>query len=226
MGFASSRSILLEVSNPDDLPGLWKIRETEIPFFHHSSNGDLIFGISAVAQNDSALVYGVREDWRRGAGGRSVILAKMPVEALHDRQFSAWRFFSGGEWSPDLSKATALFDGGGAEMSVSYVPAINEWAAVYSPPFSPKIVARFAPRPEGPWGQPELLYSCPEVTWNARYGCYAGKAHPELARTPNDLIVTYASNSSDFGDHLRDLRLYWPRFVKVSMNRREHGSQR
>jgi hypothetical protein len=59
------------------------------------------------------------------------------------------------------------------------------------------------------------LYRCPEVSWAKDYFCYAGKAHPELAEGPNDLVVTYAVNSWNMEDHQRDLRLYWPRFVRV-----------
>ena len=33
----------------------------------------------------------------------------------------------------------------------------------------------------------------------------------------NELIVTYATNSTDFWDHGRDPRLYWPRFVRVTI---------
>jgi len=218
LGFASYRSILLLISNPDELPQRWQTRQVEIPFFHHSENGDLNFGIASFVEGDFVYVYGVREDWTQGMGGRSVIIARTPAKALRQPDFSAWRFYSAGAWTDDLPKATALFAEAGAEMSVSYLAGVKKFAAVYSLVFSPETVARLAPRPEGPWEKPTVLYKCPEVSWNKRYGCYAGKAHPELATTANELIVTYAANSQDFGDQLRDLRLYWPRFVRVTVD--------
>ena len=105
-------------------------------------------------------------------------------------------------------------------MSVSWLPGPERYVAVYTENgLSPRILGRFAPKPEGPFGEPVLLYTCPDVTWNERYFCYAAKAHPELAKSDDELIITYATNSSDFWDHGRDMRLYWPRFVRVKIQR-------
>ncbi len=103
-------------------------------------------------------------------------------------------------------------------MSVSYLAGVKKFAAVYSQVFSPEIVVRLAARLEGPWEEPIVAYRCPEVSWDSRYGCYAGKAHPELTSGPGELFVTYASNSKDIADQFRDLRLYWPRFVRIKVH--------
>src|SRR5579863_10359902 len=83
---------------------------------------------------------------------------------------------------------------------------------------SPEIVVRQAPRPEGPWGPPAVVHRCPEADWNPKYFCYAAKAHPELASGDRELIVSYAVNSTDFGQAIRDLRIYRPRFVRVGLD--------
>jgi len=54
-----------------------------------------------------------------------------------------------------------------------------------------------------------------EVSWSEDNFCYAGKAHPELAEGGNEVILTYAANAWKLEDLQRDLRLYWPRFVRV-----------
>ncbi len=226
LGFASYRSILLVISNPDDPVQRWETRQVEIPFFHHCENGDLIFGAASLVEGDFVYVYGVREDWAQGIGGRSLILARTPVDALRQSDFSAWRFYSGGASTDDLTRATGLFAEAGSEMSVSYLAGLKKFAAVFTRfANSPEILARFASRPEGPWENATVLYKCPEVSWNKHYFCYAGKAHPELATAPNELIVTYAANSEDFGDHFRDMRLYWPRFVRVKVDCRALAAQ-
>ncbi|NLN79114.1 MAG: hypothetical protein GX141_09375, partial [Armatimonadetes bacterium] len=48
---------------------------------------------------------------------------------------------------------------------------------------------------------------------------YAVKGHPELSTNPNELIVTYATNSTEFADMFNDARLYWPRFVRLTFKR-------
>jgi len=161
-------------------------------------------------------VYGVREDWTRGAGGREVLVARTRPAARARAEAGEWRYRSGEGWEPDLDRALALFDGAATEMSVSYLPALASFVAVYTHlGISGRIVARRAPRPEGPWGPPVELWHCPETEWNPRYFCYAGKAHPELATRGNELIISYACNAEELEDLVSDPRLYWPRFVRV-----------
>ena len=76
---------------------------------------------------------------------------------------------------------------------------------------------RTAPAPDGPWSGTRDVFTPPESR-GADPFVYAGKAHPELV-AGGDLIITYATNSFDFGDlftpdGMRDL--YWPRFVRVT----------
>jgi hypothetical protein len=75
------------------------------------------------------------------------------------------------------------------------------------------VIARFAPRPEGPWSAPEVLFRPRESGRNSA-NVYAAKAHPELEGAP--LIVTYATNSFDFSRLIGSRRLYYPRVIRVS----------
>src|SRR5581483_9890843 len=77
---------------------------------------------------------------------------------------------------------------------------------------------RLAATPIGPWGEPSLIYECPEQSWPEKVFCYSAKAHPELAGAADELIVTYAANSWEFANVMRDARLYWPRFVRVKLD--------
>jgi hypothetical protein len=45
--------------------------------------------------------------------------------------------------------------------------------------------------------------------------CYAAKGHPELSLIPDELIVTYVANSTDFYKMAADAQLYRPRFIRV-----------
>jgi hypothetical protein len=220
LGFESWGCLLVRVSNPDDPPASWKAQQFKVPFFEHSRDGDLIFGVGCLSHGGFVYVYGIREDWTQGVEGRSVLVARTPLEAFEEADFSEWRFFAGNGWTDEVSHCAPLFDGAATEMSISYLPGQGRFLAVYSYcGLSDEILARLAWQPEGPWGKPMVLYRCPEVSWNKDYFCYAGKAHPELARAGNEVVITYAVNSWDLEDHHRDLRLYWPRFVRVVGNR-------
>lgn len=216
LGFESSGCWLYRVANPDEPPGIWEIDRFRVPFFEHTPNGDVSFGAGCISHEGFLYVYGIREDWSRGVEGRSLLVARTPFEALEAADFAEWRFFSGEGWTKEVSQCAALFDGAATEMSVSHFPGRDAFLAVYTYcGLSAEILARRAPHPAGPWGKPMTLYQCPEVSRREDYFCYAGKAHPELAEGRNDLVVTYAANSWNMEDHRRDLRLYWPRFVRL-----------
>ena len=220
LGFEVRGSLLVVVSNPEKAPEEWVTEQHPVPFSFHGSNGDLFFGIACLVHRGFVYVFGVREDWSRGMEGRSLLVGRSPLDAFHKVDFTAWRFRSEDGWTKNVSRAAALFEGAAPEMSVSFFPALNGFLAVYtSCGLSRDILARLAPEPWGPWGKASVLFQCPETSRNKKYFCYAGKAHPELSRAENERIVTYAANSSDPEDHYRDALLYWPRFVRVTLEK-------
>ncbi len=218
LGFELAGSLVLTVSNPEEPPSRWRLQRHRVPFFRHGDQGDCFFGVCCLLAGGSLYVYGVREDWTRGPEGRSVLVARAPPDAGAMTDFGAWRFFDGRRWVSDWTRAAPLFDGGATEMSVSWLPALGRYVAVYTRwGLSDLILARTSLVPEGLWSEPGVLYRCPDVQWNPRYFSYAGKAHPELAGSDRELIVTYATNSAEEEDHLGDLRIYWPRFVRATV---------
>jgi hypothetical protein len=72
-----------------------------------------------------------------------------------------------------------------------------------------------ASTPFGEWSPPQVIYKCPEADWDQKIFCYAAKAHPSLSSNPDELIVTYVANSSDFSQMANDTRLYHPRFLRL-----------
>jgi hypothetical protein len=160
-------------------------------------------------------VYGIHEDWRKGFGGRDVIVARTPLDALGRGNFGAWKFWSARGWASDVDAAVGLFDEAAAEMSVHYDTVSQRYIAVYTRfGLSGDVVLREAPLPEGPWSDARLVYECPEAGSRMTY---AAKAHPELHVERGRLLITYATNSTEFADNQRDMELYWPRFVSVAL---------
>lgn len=103
-----------------------------------------------------------------------------------------------------------LFEGAATEYTVSRRG--DGFIVVYTEiGFSPRILARTAPTPLGPWGEPRVLH---EVAVRENEFAYAGKHHPQLARG-DELVISYAVNSTDFAAMARDFEIYRPRFVRV-----------
>jgi hypothetical protein len=99
---------------------------------------------------------------------------------------------------------------------VSYLEALKKFIVVYSESSHlQNIAARFASNPWGPWSDPVKLYQCPEVSRTEDILCYAAKGHPELSAAPDELIITYVANSTDFYKMAGNTRLYRPRIIRV-----------
>lgn len=207
---------LAHVPNPDDTPDKWKLTQRKVPFSQFTDEGSIWFGSATLKVGHYIYVYGVDSRPRDKDAGRvsNMVVARVREDQFGD--FAAWRFLSKGKWASKSEEPDVLFPGVAAEFSVCYVPAIKKYAAVYTTAgISGVIEVRLSSTPEGPWGEPTRVFECPDRLWHKGAFSYAAKAHPELSTAPDELMVTYATNSNDFTDLFNDARLYWPRFVRL-----------
>jgi hypothetical protein len=215
-GFKQVGTWLGEIENPHDDPLKWRIKQYKVPYGRYSENGNLFFGSALIRDGDYIYIYGSDEDWNRGMGGRSMIVARVPYNRMTD--FGQWRFLSGDKWQADMTNLSELFSGSAPEYSVSYQSSIKLYVTVYTEyGMSKNILMRFSPTPVGPWSTAQKVYECPEAGWHKTYFCYAAKAHPEISGK-NELIVTYICNSMDFWKMAGDSRIYRPRFLRIRFN--------
>ena len=212
-GFRIIRTWLGQVDNFEDLPPNWKISQQRIPWGSYSAAATL-FGSWVLKQDQWIYIYGTTEDVIEGFHYKYMILARAPASAL--AEFDQWQFYNNGKWATDFRNAERLFAGVANEYSVSYLSARDKFIVVYTDSQrADRIIARFAPNPWGPWGDPFSLYRCPEARWDESIICYAAKGHPDISESPDELIVSYIANSTDFETMVSDARLYRPRFIRV-----------
>lgn len=210
-GFRHVGSWLGEVANPLAPPTQWRVVQSKIPFAQSDAGERLSLGAAAFATNGFIYVFGVRE---KNPPAKTMVLARAPEASPAD--FASWQFRTRDGWSAHAAEAADLGDGAASEYSVSWLPALRRFVWICSENgLSPNILARTAPEPWGPWSAPAVVYRCPEAAGDKRIFCYAAKAHPMLASSPDELIVTYAANSFEFAQAVNDARLYWPRFVRL-----------
>jgi hypothetical protein len=214
-GFKLVAQWLGAVENPGDDPTAWKVSYSKLPFAEFAAGRTVSFGAAVLRAGTHVYVYGFEEGPSRPRRVKRMVLARVPADKLAD--FDAWRFYAGGGWMGDTKELTGLASGLAAEYSVSYVPGLKKYAAVYTElGLSDRIVARFADAPEGPWSDPVLLYRCPEMKRDRRVFTYAAKAHPHLSGD-GELVVSYCANSFDLAPVINDATLYWPTFVRVTL---------
>ena len=213
-GFRLVSTWLGHVRNPEDPPQRWIFTQRKIPW----GNAQRQFGSFVVMKEDHCYVYGTVAEMVKGRISWHMILARAPIGRLAD--FSSWLFFRDGEWIADVNRAGRICENVASEFSVSFQPSLNQYVLVYTEKgFSEQSipsVIRLSPNLHGPWSDPIPIYRCPEAQRDPRICCYAAKGHPEIALSPEELILTYVANSCD-GDLkvLGDAGLYRPRFLRI-----------
>jgi hypothetical protein len=217
-GFKVIGSWLGQINNPKDPPSQWRVRQLKIPWAEFSGSRGMLWGSALIRIKNFLYIYGTAEDHQNTVPQKHMILARVPASRVDD--FSRWRFYADGNWVPDFMLASRICENVPHEYSVSYLPALKQFAAVYSQDgLSKNILARLSPEPQGPWSDPIQLYQCPEAAWDDSIFCYAAKAHAVFSEVPDALVITYIANSVDFNKTANDARLYRPRFLRATFKK-------
>lgn len=213
-GFHTIGSWLVRIPNPLEKPQNWRMIYSRIPWSDCTQNMNLFWGSAVLSHGDDLYVYGIREPLGQKTTVKSMIVAKIPTSTLD--VFRNWTFYSRGTWGKDFRKVEDLFPKCASEFSVTFDSNMKRFLALYSSQegFSRDILIRSAPKPWGPWSEPQKIYTCPGFEKNPNMLFYAAKHHPELSRT-NELVISYATNSLNFEDLFSDAALYFPKFVRI-----------
>lgn len=220
-GFAEDGSVLAQISNPQDDPLAWKVDYTALPDFEQKVQ----FGNACLLDGDYFYCYCTYRPARAGVNQHPLILARHGKGSLLQAKTNSWEFLCdlkerGKRWrtlpesgSGSKVEPVIMFADGAPEMSVSKVPGIPGYVAVYIAAFEPYILLRHAAHLEGPWSRPVKIYKCPED--RKKLFVYAAKAHPELAKDAGELVLTYCRNTKFFADQVNHSDWYAPQAVRV-----------
>lgn len=189
-----------------DDPRAWQWQELALPEVSFGAR----IGTSVLAFEGHVYAYAVEEP-----GDHDVYVLRWSEAAFDAGELLAPEWWDGA-WLPHASLTGApevVFRDAQTELSVSHDPERERFVLVQTEGFGGTTIGtRTALRPEGPWSRRSTVFRPPE---SDREGVlvYAAKAHPQLEG--DGLVVTYASNATDFGRLVGDETLYFPRFVRV-----------
>lgn len=205
LGFEAVDWKAVAIDEPDRPLAEWRVRELaepELPTGLVAAQGLGVVG-------DHVVGLAVREP-----GDHAGYLVRFPLAEFARGELGKCDLWCG-EWraaSRDLEPTPILGDAG-PESSLHFERELERWVHLRSLGFgATQLAVAFANELTGPWGELQELYMPPESS-RARPFVYAGKAHSELLGA--DLVLTYASNSFDFGELVADESLYYPRFVRI-----------
>lgn len=215
LGFAGAGYRAVLVDHPDDDPATWapRLLEPAPPPF------DAVVGGMVVREAGFVIALATRS-----AGTHEGYLARVrEADLLAGRLAPEWWTGDGG-WIAQAAlkgKPAVVLDDAGAECSIHFEARTKRWVHVASRGFGATTLAvRVAPALTGPWSAPVDAFLPPESSGTSPF-VYAAKAHPELSTSGGGLVVTYATNSFDFGTLFkpRGAALYWPRFAVLTFER-------
>lgn len=137
-----------------------------------------------------------------------------------------WQFFTGSGWSASETDSVRVMDFVAPELSIHQLrPGLYMLTTLDGTEvFSNHLVAYFGTSPTGPFTNKTALYTTPETGLFGSYGnpnvvTYNAHVHTELS-TPDRLVISYNVNSLDStigGDLYRDVSIYRPRFIDVTL---------
>ena len=213
LGFAMVGWRTVLVSNPDDPPLNWRLRWLQTP---PNDFRAMVGSGSVFARGEHLYALAYREHTR------DVLLARWDLAAARRGNLEPIQWWCGTDrqWVPQgemKTVPTVLFSEGQAELTVHHDPRYEGYLGIQTVGFGPAHVAmRHAPYLTGPWSDATQIHA-PKETAIPDVMIYAAKAHPHLIGA--DLVLTYCTNSFVYENVLKDNRLYYPRFLKISRQR-------
>lgn len=211
LGFDTAGWTAVMVDNPDAEVSDWQVRTLETP----TNPLGIIVGFAAALELGGH-VYALGS--QNPVKSHPIYAARWPVEEVRHGRLMNPEWWAGDRlgWVTDSSGAPRwpLFENGQSELSVHLDPMTRRFLAVQTQGFGPAdVMVRAAPALTGPWTERQMLYR-PSEYRRPNVMIYAAKAHPQL--TGADLVLTYATNTFEFDEHLTDDRIYYPRFVRLA----------
>lgn len=209
---------LLRVPNPLDPPPQWKKIVTPLGVGRNHQQ----FCAAAYVIKPYIYLLGFDETQTQKPTERCMVLARSNIQLLRKglgrQSMEFWvRGERGNYWAKEPENLVPLFKPGTTETSIQYFREWNQYVCLTHSWGKPEIMLVSAPALTGPWSKPMVIYSVPEMVHNKNYVLTAVKAHPELATSGDEIVLTYVINTTDFFSLFSNPNIYYPRFVRVRL---------
>ena len=130
----------------------WEEGAEEFGNFQSSFNMLALANQPGAGNEDGSYVYAIGTPCGRFNGARAA-----RVKGTEIMDTAAWEYFDGTGWTTDRAQAAEVIKPGVGEGSLVWNPGIGQWMYTTLNELAKALEIRFAPRPEGPWSEPETL---------------------------------------------------------------------
>lgn len=211
LGFQSVGWTAIMVENPDARPSQWRMRPVDTTA---NPLGIAVGFAAAFKLGDWVYALGSQDPVK----SHPLFAARWPAEHVRRGTLLETEWWAGKRlgWVAESSDSPRwpLFENGQSELTIHFDQSTQRFLSVHHKGFGrADVVMRASPSLTGPWSAPRMLYRPPEF-YQSNIMIYAAKAHPQLSGS--DLVVTYATNTFEFGEHLTNSKMYYPHFVRLT----------
>jgi hypothetical protein len=214
LGFANAGYALAIITNPDQPPSAWE----PVIINAGQSAFDAVPATALVREGNYVVGLALKQEGVHAGALVRYLSSSLAVGNIDNPQWWAGSI-RGWVSEHDLGPAGPVFviDDAGAESSLHWDQRTQTFIHIATYGFGAATIGmRTAPALIGPWSNQVQIY-CPPESDGPQPFVYGAIAHPELkGPNPDDLIVTYATNSFEFADMFTEYgskHLYWPRVI-------------
>ncbi|MCD6384678.1 DUF4185 domain-containing protein [Candidatus Sumerlaeota bacterium] len=213
LSFKGLGCTLFIIKNPNESPDKWDITKVDLI----KSNNHFNINTASIVEGDFVYLLGHYDGPNDNPLERVAILCRIPIEKLDSAHpgDSIQYWSKGGQWLPTRNNLAPLFQPGTTESSLYYDSVHKRYITAVIRPFSPDYYIFTAEKLTGPWSEPQKIYNIPDLQRNKLYHAYAGRLHPMLPCKPNELVLSYVVNTTDFWSMFSALDIYYPRFIRI-----------
>ena len=216
LGFANAGYAVAIIKNPDLPPSSWK----PVIINGGKSKFDAVPATALVRDGEYIVGLALKQE-----GTHAGALVRYPAASLALGNIDKPQWWAGpnrgwvGEGVLGSGGPVFVIDDAGAESSLHWDQGTRSFIHIATYGFGAATIGmRTSPALTGPWSSWVEIYRPPELEMPRPF-IYSAIAHSELtAPDPAGLIVTYATNSFEFGDLFTEhgrKHLYWPRVITV-----------
>lgn len=226
LGFANDGYALAIIKNPAQPPSDW----APVIIDAKPNQFNVVPATAVIRDGDYVVGLALQQE---GVHAGALVRYLASSLAVGDINHPQWWAGPDPGWvgEQELGPAGPVFviDDAGAESSLHWDQRTESFIHIATYGFGAATIGmRTARSLTGPWSDPIEVYRPPESD-SPRPFVYSAIAHPELeSPSPDDLIVTYATNSFEFEDMFTEYgskHLYWPRVISVNLGEKRGGSQ-
>ena len=150
-----------------------------------------------------------------GCVGAAKQLVAARVRPAQFEDFDQWQYWTGDQWSADITQIGGITDNLSNELSVTPLNDGRYLLTFQVMGISDKVGVRVGQSPVGPFGPIIEVWTTPEINEPPGLLPYNAKAHPNLSQ-PGELLISYNTITADFwNDIQKNAHIYRPRFIKL-----------